>query len=471
MYFTFEYSHNKLPAMKSFLFCMIFFAGHAFGQVKFVEEQTWEQISRKARKGKKLVFLHFENNKCQQCYEVAAMGLGSSILTEKFAVNFLSMKVNMETESGKVISDRFGILGAPVALFLDADGNVLNRFNGSTSAPFTYAEQADVALSRRGKKQLSAYVKEYNEGERSPQFLEEYLKKVKEALLPADDLLDEYVAALPVDSLQTFRTVRFIYNMGPALDGKAYNSIEASTPRALIDSMYRSIPFPEAVAINDAIMANTFRRAVQSKNNNLAEKMATFSERTHFPDQAKGRNARLRTMVRYYYAVRDTMQYVGAASGFLNSVHMQLSADSLKRMDEKEMRVRSFPKQQAGKPQDYAAMTKFAPSSQFYHIELNEHAWHFYEMSAQPEVLEMALQWSERSMKLFAQLSKGKMPDEHLQNASYLDTYAHILYKMGRKAEALEWQTKAVEAQKLKGVASGSFENTLNKMKAGTLLD
>jgi hypothetical protein len=42
-----------------------------------------------------------------------------------------------------------------------------------------------------------------------------------------------------------------------------------------------------------------------------------------------------------------------------------------------------------------------------------------------------------------------------LGNPNYLDTYAHILYKMGRKEEAVEWQTRAVEAQKVTGNAYG----------------
>ncbi len=51
----------------------------------------------------------------------------------------------------------------------------------------------------------------------------------------------------------------------------------------------------------------------------------------------------------------------------------------------------------------------------------------------------------------------------------YMDTYAHILYRLDRKVEAIEWQTKAVEAQKITGMAYQYLEIPLNKMKAGTL--
>ena len=57
-----------------------------------------------------------------------------------------------------------------------------------------------------------------------------------------------------------------------------------------------------------------------------------------------------------------------------------------------------------------------------------------------------------------------------LGNSAYIDTYAQLLYKLGRKEEAIEWQTKAVEAQKVTGNKHASYEATLEKMKDGTLL-
>lgn len=57
-----------------------------------------------------------------------------------------------------------------------------------------------------------------------------------------------------------------------------------------------------------------------------------------------------------------------------------------------------------------------------------------------------------------------------LGNAAYIDTYAQLLYKLGRKEEAIERQTKAVEAQKITGSPHASYAATLEKMKDGTLL-
>ncbi len=73
-------------------------------------------------------------------------------------------------------------------------------------------------------------------------------------------------------------------------------------------------------------------------------------------------------------------------------------------------------------------------------------------------------------MQLFDEL-QARRPANNMTagNPNYLDTYAHILYKLGRKDDAVAWQAKAVEAQKATGMAHASFENKLKKMKAGTL--
>ena len=114
-------------------------------------------------------------------------------------------------------------------------------------------------------------------------------------------------------------------------------------------------------------------------------------------------------------------------------------------------------------------MVRFSPPSQFYHIELNEHAWHFYEMFDNANDLETALKWSYQSMEFFNGVYKERPGAMKLGNPAYMDTYAQILYKLGRKPEAIEWQTKAVEAQKITGNSADSLEATLAKMKEGKL--
>lgn len=82
---------------------------------------------------------------------------------------------------------------------------------------------------------------------------------------------------------------------------------------------------------------------------------------------------------------------------------------------------------------------------------LNNWAWNIFQGSANdPEMLKAALAFSACS------LTKGTAPYN-------MDTYANILYKLGRKAEAITWEQKAAKMDP----NSQEFQDTLAKMQKG----
>jgi len=445
---------------------LVLLAVPALCQINFVRKSTWEEVATLAKLEKKLIFLHLEDDKCEECNEVSTKAFESIDLRELFGQNYISLKANLETEEGQKLAEKFEIKKGPVSLFVDANGNILTRLNGVAGAGFMYAEQAGIALKRRVGKQLSDYEKEYSAGARSQKFLEEYIIKRKQAGMPVDELLEKYTGGLPLDSLSNFRIVKFIYLHGPSLDSKVYKAIQAVTPRPIIDSMYKTGPYHEAVAMNNAIISTTLQKAIAKKDRNLAYQLNYFVQGTYNPDHWQGMLAGQRNMLRYLYEIKDTTQYIREAIQFLDNTHMRLTADSLRRMDEKMMN----PPQVASGSKTKQSRPQMAPRSQFIHMDLNEHAWHIFEMSSKTDDLERALKWSYQSQEFFNTLYKNTTHPMRLGNPAYIDTYAQLLYKLGRKEEAIEWQTKAIEAQKVTGNKHASYETTLEKMKDGTLL-
>ncbi|GAA0552441.1 sugar-binding domain-containing protein [Chitinophaga japonensis] len=81
--------------------------------------------------------------------------------------------------------------------------------------------------------------------------------------------------------------------------------------------------------------------------------------------------------------------------------------------------------------------------------ELNQFAWTAFEQVNDTSLLEPALDWSQLSLKGGDQ-------------AAYLDTYANLLYKLGKKEEAIKYQEKAVSL-----TADASLKENLEKMKRG----
>lgn len=95
---------------------------------------------------------------------------------------------------------------------------------------------------------------------------------------------------------------------------------------------------------------------------------------------------------------------------------------------------------------DYLLSEDFTPS------QLNTFAWTMFENSTDRDCLMAALSWSKKSIM------------EEL-NSAYLDTYANLLYKIGEREKAIQWQQKAIE------LASEDdrpiYQNTLEKMNTG----
>jgi len=83
--------------------------------------------------------------------------------------------------------------------------------------------------------------------------------------------------------------------------------------------------------------------------------------------------------------------------------------------------------------------------------ELNNFAWGVFEGCPDMTCVSKILDWSKR-------LRDNK-------DASYVDTYANILYKLGKKDDAIALETKAMD---LAGASDkASFQETIDKMKKG----
>jgi len=400
------------------------------------------------------------------------MGFGKEILKKTFDEEFIAIRCNVSTANGRNLAQKFRIMSSLMSLYVDSDCNILHVNNGSTGDSYTYLNGAKLALDRKGKKQLPDYEREYKAGVRASAFMREYMVKKQESSMAIDDLLDEYVASLPTDSLSNFQTVKGIFEFFPAVNSLAYQTIKTKTPKSITDSIFNSAKTNDRKAMNEGIIENSFRIAVQKRDNEMAQQIAKFARESQGKDRSKGEIDSAKWMTKYYHRTGDTRKYFESAIKLVETKYMPLTIDSLDAMDDAAFKAQQhFFISKRGKSDRGAVVRSMAiaPPSQFIYLEMNEHAYQFYELTRDKELLEKALAWSKRSMDLSNEKRKNGHTPYRLGDPNFIDTYAHILYKLGRKDEAFEWQTKAVEAQKVSGMAYESFEIRLNKMKEGKL--
>jgi tetratricopeptide (TPR) repeat protein len=420
---------------------------------------TWADAVKKARKDHKLLFLHVDNPACTECSDVANRAFESPLVREKFATHFISYRIDGTVGVGKELVDRLEVACTPSSLFLDTDENPLARYCGTTSFDRTYLEKAEEALTNAQKRPLKALTTAYESGDRSSALLRTYIVRRREMGLSTEALLDEYVRQLPPDSLTSGRVLRFIFEQGPIVGSKA-DSVFRKNYR-LTDSLYRAVGWNKAVELNNLITQNSIKKAVKQKDLALAYRTARFRQATYANDRRGGEMSRDWVLLSYYKGTNDTATYLTAATRYYDRFFMPARVDSIQKLDELDMQRRmrgnmtSGPGQQAG-PNGAMGFMPY-PNTQRYVMALNGGAWEFYQMTKEPRYLQKALDWSKRSL-------------EYREEGSLMDTYAHLLYRLGRKTEALEWQEKAVRlVQQQNSPLLGKLQEALNQMKAGTL--
>jgi thioredoxin-related protein len=85
--------------------------------------------------------------------------------------------------------------------------------------------------------------------------------------------------------------------------------------------------------------------------------------------------------------------------------------------------------------------------------KLNNQAWDYYEKETDRDKLEQAADWAKQSIAL----------DQNYYNT---DTFAHILYKLGKKQDALKWANISVKLGKEIGINVSATEDLIKKINS-----
>lgn len=345
----------------------------------------------------------------------------------------------------------------PSAVFLDTDENPLTRYCGATSFDRAYLEKAEEAMTKHKQRPLASFAENYTKGDRSSVFMRTYINRRRETGLSIQELLDDYVTHLPDDSLRSADLLRFIFEQAPIVGSQSDSIFRSSYFR--VDSLYKAVGWNKAVELNNRIVSNSIRKAISEKNGALAHRTADFRRRTYQNDYKAGMAASDWVMMRYYRETQDTLRYLQLATFYYDTHFMMARVDSIQKLDEldSQRRMRGEVTGNSNSGSSMAGSFTPFPNTQRYVTALNQAAWDFQGLTRDSTYLQRALSWSKRSL-------------EYREESSLLDTYAHILYRLGRKDEALTWQRKAVNKEKERNSPLIiTLEETLKKMQSGTL--
>ncbi len=434
--------HNTMKNQLSVLFIFALLFGTqliSLAQPLSFSDVSFEEALKRAKKSNCIAFIQLDS-KCVQCDEVAYKGLSGSDISQMFE-KFICVRIDYNSEEYEKIAHRYRLRHTlPTSLFVDKNGCFLNALsNYSSTNSEVYIKAAQTALDNIGKPPFREFVKKYKAKNYDNNFLKDYIFKLQKNLFITDDLVDEYVGSLTVNSLLTINQIWTIYRMAPIIDSRAYKLYRFNSK--LFSLAMDSLAYKERVKVNRLMIVKSKNKAFEDKDLNYANTVSYFI-RGIYDNYIDGRKNSDKFLLDYYQEVKDTNRYVLLATRYYNQHFKNLDIDSIAIAERSK-----FYKKEDNR-------VYYSTKSLKTGTQINNMVWAIYEMTDDPEILGRILKWSERILAY--------------EFAPFTDTYAHVLYKIGNKEDALKWEKEAVIINKTGRFSKpndDTFQKELEKME------
>jgi hypothetical protein len=400
-------------------------------------------------------------------------GLTAPAVATALNTGFLNKELAFGSAESAAVVRKYTVSQWPTYLYFSPDGNLLYRSLASSSNPERYLKDLRAVQEAQASSQsLSAFQTRFEQGNRSADFLKQYISKQRElGQLVEPELLDAYVQQLPVSAFSRADDVLFILENGPVVGSRAQQLTRLN--QKLYDSLYRVLPSAQRKAINNRIISNTMTQAIATKDRNLASRGAEFARGSWSNNYQQGSNAYETNMMRFLSAIKDTAGYLHMAVSYYDRKNASVSPDSARRavaasqafrkaQDETRQRLAKSLPPPSKTTLDMRTTTtmRATPASgppAYFLQDLNNGAWMMYQTGTHNgQYLWRALQWSKRTVDL----------DPAAHN---YDTLAHLLYRLRFFSEAVAMQEQAVAAARQEKASTDGFEHELEKIKKHTL--
>lgn len=438
----------------TFILLSLFFSSFAISQGIEFEHGSWKEMLEKAKHSNKPIFVDVYTSWCGPCKRMSKEIFILSEVGKVYNVNFICYGIDAEKGDGIEIAKKYEVMSYPTYLFIKPDGSLFSRSAGFMVADKFIAVAHTAIADLNDPKPLPVWEKEYTLNKNDPSFLLNYMDKRSRLGKTNTELFDEYLALLAKELRVSDKIIEFYHkeSRNLSLNSLAFKNLQDNT--ALFLPKLGGYVY---VFITNAI-DNSFREACKTKNEELLQQVVDANEKLPKTPQSKIKEE---LYMNYYKKTNDLDKYISNATIYCETSLMNISTDSILRTDEKTLRLfeTTQKKELVGKIdsirllqlRDYMAHATRDKYSQ----SLNSIAWDFFEKVTDMKSIENALRWSKRSLEIY--------PNNHM----FIDTYANLLYKLGRKQEAIVNETDALRLASESKSDTKVYENTLKKMKAG----
>jgi thioredoxin-related protein len=365
------------------------------------EHGSFKEIKEKALKENKLIFIDAFTTWCGPCKQMAKNIFTNDTVADYYNKNFVNAKIDMEKGEGIELAKQYDVRCYPNLLFVDGNGNLVHRIAGSMSGKEFIALGEE---SKNPEKCFNYYLKNYESNKANADFLKKYIEVREGTCLDVDNLVADYFSLQKNTELFNKENWQMIQQHTNSMTTNEYSFL--ITNKQKFDELYSAKSVNEKL---DDIHRNTLFAIIKTKP--LDEK--------------------------YYQEVRSKILALNTEGSKLVAFDADLRL--------------------ARKKEDWNTFAKLAVENiDIYYKDdvgmLNSIAWDFYEKVDNKDALLKAEEWSKKASDLE-------------KNYAFLDTYASVLYKLGKKQLALDAANNAIEEAKKEKLVAADYQGTTDLLK------
>ena len=179
---------------------------------------TWKEALEEAKKTGKPIFVDAYAKWCGPCKRMARTTFKDKTVGEFFNEKFINMKIDAEESEGRKFRKKYPVSAFPTLFFIDENGEVLHKVVGGQSVK-GLINQGELALRKIDYSR--EYAKKYEEGERDPEFIYQYVQSLNKSNKPSLKVSNEYLRTQK--DLTTEFNLRFIYEAAVEADSRIFD--------------------------------------------------------------------------------------------------------------------------------------------------------------------------------------------------------------------------------------------------------
>jgi thioredoxin-related protein len=387
--------------------------------IHFEQGMSWQQVLAKAKKENKYIFVDCYTTWCGPCKFMAKnifplKETGDAVNPHFISVGMQIDSTNQDSDTVKraypdarLISINYDIRAYPTFLYLSPEGKLVHRTEGSTRNAAEFIINTKNAMNP--DRQYYAMIEKFRSGSRDTAMLESLMNLAiqNENGFLADSVIRVWLPL--IKNVYTTDRLQMITQI----------AIEPGTPE--FDLFYHNAEkinrlfkpgYAENVVMNAVIQHN--QSIVEAFNNpaSTPDWNKIYSEISGQYGAALAHQIVISVKPVYYKKNKNWDLYIKNLLPFLKEYEANLDP-----------------------------------------IDLNNGAWDIFQYSTNRDDLNYGLSLSERSM------------NSQKNNPTFIDTYANLLYKLGRKTEAIAKETGALNLTEPS--ERPGYQETLDKMKSG----